>query len=58
MEGEDGTPLKPGVAYIAPGGWHMQVVRSEDGYQLKLDQEEPISGHRRPSTVCLCRFFP
>ena len=46
MEGEDGTPLKPGVAYIAPGGWHMQVVRSEDGYQLKLDQEEPISGHR------------
>lgn len=47
LEAENDIPLLPGVVYIAPGGWHMRVVRHRRiGYRIALDQEEPISGHR------------
>lgn len=47
VEGEDGMTLEAGVAYIAPGGWHMTVVRDRDSrYRLQLGKGEPRSGHR------------
>ncbi|WP_411346126.1 chemotaxis protein CheB [Paenibacillus sp. WLX1005] len=46
VEGEHGMPLQPGTAYIAPGGYHMTVVRSQGGYRLELSQDPPRNGHR------------
>ena len=40
-EGQDGEPIVPGRAYVAPGGWHM-IVRSEGGRRvIRLNQEPP-----------------
>ncbi|MFD1888363.1 protein-glutamate methylesterase/protein-glutamine glutaminase [Paenibacillus wenxiniae] len=46
VEGEHGIPLQPGTAYIAPGGYHMTVAKSQGGYRLQLTQEPPRNGHR------------
>ncbi|WP_322922760.1 chemotaxis response regulator protein-glutamate methylesterase [Paenibacillus campi] len=46
VEGEHGMPLQPGTAYIAPGGYHMTVVKSQGGYRLQLTQDPPRNGHR------------
>ncbi|GGJ22342.1 protein-glutamate methylesterase/protein-glutamine glutaminase [Paenibacillus hunanensis] len=46
VEGEHGMPLQPGTAYIAPGGYHMTVAKSQGGYRLQLTQEPPRNGHR------------
>ncbi len=46
VEGEQGMPLQPGTAYIAPGGYHMTVAKSQGGYRLHLTQEPPRNGHR------------
>lgn len=44
-EAEEGDRVKPGHAYIAPGGKHMELVRGK-GYQLKLNELPPINRHR------------
>lgn len=44
-EAEDGDRVLPGHAYIAPGGQHMELVRS-NGYQLKLNALPPVNRHR------------
>lgn len=46
VEAEHGMPLQPGTAYIAPGGYHMTVSRSQGGYRIQLSQEPPRNGHR------------
>ncbi|MEW4369256.1 protein-glutamate methylesterase/protein-glutamine glutaminase [Paenibacillus kandeliae] len=46
VEGEHGMPLQPGTAYIAPGGYHMTVARSQGGYRIQLSQDPPRNGHR------------
>ncbi len=47
VEAEDGMPISAGMAYIAPGGWHMGVRRKDDThYSIKLNDESPRSGHR------------
>ncbi|RPH26531.1 chemotaxis response regulator protein-glutamate methylesterase [Buttiauxella warmboldiae] len=45
-EGEDGDRVLPGHAYIAPGGFHMELVRSGANYHIKLNQSPPINRHR------------
>ncbi|CAM5788276.1 MULTISPECIES: protein-glutamate methylesterase/protein-glutamine glutaminase [Brevibacillus] len=42
----DGEWLEPGTAYIAPGGYHFEVVQTNGRLQAKLHQEEPRGGHR------------
>lgn len=44
-EAEDGDWVRPGHAYIAPGGRHMELIRSS-GYQLKLNDLPPVNRHR------------
>ena len=44
-EAEDGDPLLKGVAYIAPGGYHMVITRNK---KISLNQNPPIE-HVRPS---------
>jgi two-component system chemotaxis response regulator CheB len=46
VEAADGDRLRNGVAYVAPGGWHMIVKRDDLGYKIRLTKEEARSGHR------------
>ncbi|MFC4768805.1 protein-glutamate methylesterase/protein-glutamine glutaminase [Effusibacillus consociatus] len=45
-EAEHGQELEPGHAYIAPGGYHMQVASSGNKFVIRLDQTPPVGGHR------------
>jgi len=38
--------LEAGHVYIAPGGWHMSVVRVGRYFETKLDQTLPVNRHR------------
>lgn len=38
--------LEPGVVYLAPGDYHMQVLRKADGVYVSLDQRPPVLGVR------------
>ncbi|MGG3889085.1 protein-glutamate methylesterase/protein-glutamine glutaminase [Metabacillus fastidiosus] len=45
-EAEDGEIVKNGVAYIAPGGFHLKVVKVGMTLAIKLDQSPLRNGHR------------
>ncbi|HJV46721.1 MAG TPA: chemotaxis response regulator protein-glutamate methylesterase [Bacillota bacterium] len=46
-EAEDGMPIETGMAYIAPGDFHMELKKSVDGRLLiSLNKNEPRGGHR------------
>jgi two-component system chemotaxis response regulator CheB len=53
-EGEEGAVLKPGEAWLAPGGRHMEIVKSEHGFSLKLHQGPP-ENFCRPAVDVLFR---
>lgn len=44
-EAEDGDVLMQGTAYIAPGGYHMTIVKGERP-TIKLTSLPPVKGHR------------
>ncbi|MCM3132000.1 response regulator [Paenibacillus polysaccharolyticus] len=47
VEAEDGMVLKKGMAYIAPGGFHLRVHKAADGrFILKLSEDQQVNGHR------------
>lgn len=45
-EATDGRPVMPGHIYIAPGGRHLELVRSGAHYACRLHDGPPVSGHR------------
>lgn len=45
-EAVDGAPLKPGYAYVAPGGIHLTVAKRGFEYVCKLHDGENVSGHK------------
>lgn len=45
-EAEDGEIIKKGVAYIAPGGFHLKVRTVGSAIAIQLDQSLPENGHR------------
>ena len=47
-EGSAGIRLEPGKAWIAPGGFHMQVVKrkGKGGHELALNSDEPVNSCR------------
>ncbi|MGE7766405.1 CheB methylesterase domain-containing protein [Peribacillus sp. NPDC096540] len=45
-EAEDGELIQKGVAYIAPGGFHLKVRKVGMSIAVLLDQSELRSGHR------------
>jgi two-component system, chemotaxis family, protein-glutamate methylesterase/glutaminase len=55
-EARDGEPIRPGHAYIAPGGVHLAIARSGTGYRCKLGGSERVSGHC-PSVDVLFESF-
>ncbi|MBB5172057.1 protein-glutamate methylesterase/protein-glutamine glutaminase [Texcoconibacillus texcoconensis] len=45
-EAEEGDILQKGVAYIAPGGYHLTVRSIGTSVAIQLDQSLPVNGHR------------
>ena len=45
-EAEDGELIQKGVAYIAPGGFHLKVKKIGMSLAIALDQSEIRNGHR------------
>lgn len=45
-EAEQGEPVCHGVAYIAPGHSHMRLYPGAQGFQIALDQSDPVNRHR------------
>ncbi|MCX5724296.1 MAG: chemotaxis response regulator protein-glutamate methylesterase [Nitrospirae bacterium] len=45
-EAEDGDSVLPGHALIAPGSYHMTLVRSGARYSVKINQDPPVNRHR------------
>lgn len=45
-EAEDGDSVLPGHALIAPGNYHMTLVRSGARYLVRLNQDPPVNRHR------------
>lgn len=46
MEASDRKPVQPGCVYIAPGGRHLELVRTGDGFACRLHDGDLVSGHR------------
>lgn len=45
-EAEHNDTLLPGWVYIAPGDYHLRVVRDGHNYRIKLGDDGLVSGHR------------
>lgn len=45
-EAKNGDRLKPGVALVAPGGFHMEIMRAGGGYAVRVFEGEPVNRHR------------
>ncbi len=45
-EAEDGDSVLPGHALVAPGNYHMTLVRSGARYSVRLNQDPPVNRHR------------
>lgn len=53
-QAEDGQPILPGHAYVAPGGRHLLVERSGARFHCRIDDGPPVNRHR-PSVDVLFR---
>lgn len=51
-EAVDGDTLTPGVALIAPGNYHMMIVRAGDRYKVRVT-DGPMVWHQRPAVDLL-----
>ena len=45
-EAEDGDSVLPGHALVAPGSYHMTLVRSGARYSVRINQDPPVNRHR------------
>lgn len=45
-EAEHGEPVKPGVAYLAPGHSHLMLKRGPGGFACELSKADPVNRHR------------
>jgi len=46
QEGSQGQLIRPGQAWVAPGGFHMETERVRDGVILTLNEEKPENSCR------------
>jgi two-component system, chemotaxis family, protein-glutamate methylesterase/glutaminase len=53
VEAKGGERILPGHAYLAPGGYHLLVVRSGADYVTKLSDAEPVHRHRPAADVMM-----
>ena len=54
-EGVEGAALEPGVAWIAPGDFHMTLTRGAAGLRVHLNQAPPPENSCRPAVDVLFR---
>ena len=45
-EAEDDNSVLPGHALVAPGSYHMTLVRSGARYTVRINQDPPVNRHR------------
>lgn len=45
-EAQDGDSVLPGHALVAPGGFHMTLVRNGARYKVRINQDPPVNRHR------------
>ncbi|NOS78056.1 MAG: chemotaxis response regulator protein-glutamate methylesterase [Nitrospira sp.] len=45
-EAQDGDSVLPGHALIAPGSYHMTLVRNGARYSVRINQDPPVNRHR------------
>lgn len=45
-EARDGQQIVPGHAYVAPGDFHLEVIRNGARYECRLSQKDPVNRHR------------
>ena len=45
-EAEDCDSVLPGHALVAPGNYHMTLVRSGARYSVRINKDEPVNRHR------------
>lgn len=45
-EARDGDSVLPGHALIAPGNYHMELVRNGARYSVRITQDQPVNRHR------------
>lgn len=53
-EGADGMPLQGGHAYVAPGGYHMEIVRNNGKLEISLN-DGPQENFCKPSVEPMMR---
>lgn len=53
-QAEDGDVVQPGVAYVAPGGRHLMLMRRGANYYTRVTEDPPVNRHR-PSVDTLFR---
>jgi two-component system chemotaxis response regulator CheB len=53
-QAKDGERVLPGHAYIAPGGFHLELARNGANYTCRVHEQPLVSGHR-PSVDVLFR---
>ena len=46
LEAEDMQKILPGHAYIAPGDQHLKIIKDNNSYYCKLDDNEPYNRHK------------
>ncbi|CAM3939345.1 chemotaxis response regulator protein-glutamate methylesterase [Paenibacillus alkaliterrae] len=46
VEAEQGAKVSAGVVYIAPGGYHMELMKDSSGYSILLTEQPQRNGHR------------
>ena len=51
-EANDGMPVNPGTAILAPGNFHMEVIKGSTNYSVRVIQGERVKRHR-PSVEVL-----
>lgn len=53
-EAQDGDPVRPGRALVAPGGRHLRLVGGAGAYRVRVEEGAAVSGHC-PSVDVLMR---
>lgn len=54
VEAAEGMEILDGNIYIAPGGYHMELFKRGQKYQIVLNKKDPVTGHR-PSVDAMFR---
>ena len=52
-EAEDGDELKAGVAYVAPGDYHLELIQENTKVKVKLLKTPPIGGLRPNADIMM-----